>query len=239
MSNSSLAFTPLDWLGFTLLWAFTVAVLVGYGSFGLHPELLAQAPSAAEFYGRAFIIFSRGHVILASLVLALVLIPRTGFYWIPAFVIAGGLALGMELLGTKTGFPFSGYEYTGLLGYRIANLVPILIPISWFMVAFPAYVLARRMTSGKLMSWILGGLILTAWDLTLDPAMSDLTNYWVWDLQGPYYGMPLVNLAGWLGTGILIMAGFHYGGAGKIADQIPAILMETYYITVVGALSGE
>ncbi len=226
-------FTVLDWLGFTLLWLFTIIVLAGYGSFGLNPELLAQIPSAGKFYPKAFILFSRGHVILAFLILALLMIPRTGFKWLPALIIAGLLSLGMELLGTKTGFPFSGYQYTNLLGYRIAGLVPTLIPLSWFMMAFPCYVLARRMASGKIMHWILGALILSAWDLTLDPAMSDLTKYWIWDNSGPYYGMPLINLVGWFGTGILIMAAFHFTGVGKIADQIPASIMETYYISVI------
>ena len=233
MPKSPRVFTVLDWLGLVLLWLFTIAVLAGFGSFGLHPELLAQAPSAADFYGIAFILFSRGHVIIAFLVLALLLIPRIRLSWLPALILAGLISLGMELMGTKTGFPFSGYEYTGLLGYRIAGLVPVLIPISWFMVAFPSYVLARRMTSSRYMHWILGALILTAWDLTLDPAMSDLTKYWIWENAGPYYGMPLVNLAGWFGTGILIMVAFHFSGTGKIADRIPPILMEAYYITVV------
>jgi len=238
MPSSRSVFTIIDWLGLALLWVFTIAVLAGFGSFGLHPELLAKAPSAAGFYAQAFIIFSRGHVIVAFLALALFLVPRIGIKWFPALILAGIISLGMELLGTKTGFPFSGYEYTPLLGYRVAGLVPALIPISWFMVAFPSYVLARRMTSSTYMHWILGALILTAWDLTLDPAMSDLTKYWVWENAGPYYGMPLVNLAGWFGTGILIMLAFHFSDAGKIADQIPSKVMETYYITVVALSLG-
>ena len=230
--------TPLDWLGLGLLWLFTLAVLLGYGSFGRHPELLIQVPSAAGFYAKAFIIFSRGHVILAFLVLVLLLVPRIGLRWLPALAVAGLLSLGMELLGTYTGFPFSGYSYTPLLGYRVLDLVPVLIPFSWFMMAFPAYVLARRIVSGTLMPLILGAVILTAWDLTLDPAMSDLTKYWIWETSGPYYGMPLVNLAGWLGTGILIMWAFSLIKADRLADRIPAKTMEIYYATVTALSLG-
>ena len=238
MSKSHSAFTFLDWFSLALLWLFTITVLAGYGSFGLHPELLGQNPSAVGFYYDAFTLFSRGHVILAFLVLALLLTPRISLKWLPALIVAGTLSLGMELLGTKTGFPFSGYEYTPLLGYRIANLVPALIPVSWFMVAFPSYALARRMSSKTYIQWILGALILTAWDLTLDPAMSELTKYWVWDNEGPYYGMPLVNLVGWFGTGVLIMLGFHFTGVGKIVDRIPSRIMEVYYVTVVALSLG-
>ena len=233
MTKPSTTFTFLDWSGFVFLWLFTAVVLAGYGSFGLHPELLARTPSSAKFYGTAFVVFSRGHVILAFLVLAGLLTPRIGFNWLPALVITCVISLGMELMGTSTGFPFGGYEYTGLMGYRVANLVPLLIPFSWFMMAFPSYVLARRLVSGKVMVWILGAVLLTIWDLTLDPAMSELTPYWNWENPGPYYGMPLVNLLGWLGTGFLIMTGFHVLNVGKIADRIPASIMEVYYITVI------
>ncbi|MCY3630094.1 MAG: carotenoid biosynthesis protein [Rhodothermaceae bacterium] len=233
MTKPAPTFTLVDWLGLSLLWLFTVTALTGYGSFGLHPRLLARFPESANFYPTAFLVFSRGHVIFALLVLAGLLTPRIGFKWLPALMVTYAISLGMELMGTYTGFPFGGYEYTGLLGYRIANLVPLLIPFSWFMMAFPAYVLARRMASGKIMVWVLGAVLLTIWDLTLDPAMSDLTPYWRWDQLGPYYGMPLVNLLGWLGTGFLIMIGFHALNVGKLADRIPTPIMEIYYITVI------
>ena len=35
--------------------------------------------------------------------------------------------------------------------------------------------------------------------------MSFLTPYWVWENPGPFFGMPWVNLAGWMGTGIVLM----------------------------------
>jgi len=221
-----------------LLWLFTLIVLLGFGSFGLNPQLLTQFPSSAGFYGYAFLIFSRGHVILAFLVLAVLLTPRIGMKWLTALILAGIISLGMELLGTKTGFPFSGYEYTGLLGYKVANLVPVLIPFSWFMMAFPSYVLARRLIVNRYIQWIVGAFLLTAWDLTLDPAMSELTNYWIWNQAGPYYGMPLVNLLGWFGTGIVIMVAFDYSRAGKIADQVPTKVMEFYYFTVIALSLG-
>ncbi len=233
MSKSRSAFTIVDWSGLTLLWLFTITVLAGFGTFGLNPSLLTMYPDAAGFYGYAFIIFSRGHVILALIVLGLLLTPRIKLRWLSPLIIASIISLGMELLGTKTGFPFSGYEYTSLMGYKITNLVPALIPISWFLMAFPSYVLARKISTNTYLQWVIGAFLLTVWDLTLDPAMSDLTNYWVWDNHGPYYGMPLVNLLGWFGTGLLIMAGFHYSGSGKMADQIHPPIMEFYYFTVI------
>ena len=233
MPESRRAFNRLDAWGLIALGLFTAVVLAGFASFGRHPELLARFPSSRGFYATAFEVFARGHIALAFLVLALSLTVRVGARWIPALLAAGTLSLGMELLGTATGFPFSAYRYTGLLGPRVAGLVPVPIPFSWFMMGFPAYVLARRMARGRASRWALGALLLTTWDLTLDPAMSDLSPYWVWESEGAYYGMPLVNLAGWFGTSALIMAGFDAVRAGPVADRVPGRLMEVYYATVL------
>ena len=233
MAEPRRVFTRLDLWSLVALGLFTAVVLAGFASFGRHPELLARFPSSREFYPVAFEVFARGHVILAFAVLALLLGRRVGARWIPALAAAGTLSLGMELLGTATGFPFSGYRYTELLGYRVAGLVPVLIPFSWFMMGFPSYVLARRMVAGPLARAALGSLLLVIWDLTLDPAMSALAPYWVWEADGDYYGMPLVNLVGWFGTGVLIMAGFDTVRAGEVADRIPARVMQVYYATVL------
>ncbi len=233
MRESERAFNRLDNWGLIVLGLFTAVTVAGFATFGRHPELLARFPSSRGFYAPAFEIFARGQIVIAFAVLALSLTVRVGLRWIPALVLAGTLSLGMELLGTATGFPFSAYRYTELLGIRVAGLVPVLIPFSWFMMAFPSYVLARRMAGGRVAGWALGALLLTAWDLSLDPAMSDLSPYWVWETGGSYYGMPLVNLAGWFGTGVLIMAGFDAVRAGPVADRVPARLMEVYYATVL------
>ena len=50
-----------------------------------------------------------------------------------------------------------------------------------------------------------GSLLLLTWDLSLDPAMSNATKYWVWGSEGSYYGMPLLNLFGWYVTGVALM----------------------------------
>ena len=63
--------------------------------------------------------------------------------------------------------------------------------------------------------------------------MSAVSPYWVWETEGSYYGMPLVNLAGWFGTSVLIMAGLDAVKAGAVADRVPARPMEVHYATVL------
>jgi len=125
------------------------------------------------------------------------------------FVAAVGLALGTELLGTSTGFPFGGYTYTSLLGYRILGLVPFPIPISWFYMLYCALALCARLFPARddaRTRWLwaaAAAAILTAWDVAMDPAMVR-TSHWVWRKSGVFYGMPLTNWLGWFGTGLMI-----------------------------------
>jgi putative membrane protein len=115
------------------------------------------------------------------------------------------VSLASELLGTTYGLPFGPYEYTTLLGPKWFDKVPLLIPLSWFTMAWPAWILARRQTQG-LYAVLVGSALLVAWDLVLDPAMSSVTNYWIWGETGSYYGMPWSNLVGWGVTGFVLLA---------------------------------
>ncbi|MEN9244183.1 MAG: carotenoid biosynthesis protein, partial [Gloeomargarita sp. DG02_5_bins_242] len=52
----------------------------------------------------------------------------------------------------------------------------------------------------------LGALLLVAWDLALDPAMSQTpVPFWEFREAGAFFGMPYRNLAGWVGTGAVFM----------------------------------
>jgi putative membrane protein len=125
------------------------------------------------------------------------------------FLSATGLALGAELLGTSTGFPFGEYQYTSLLGYRVLGLVPFAIPISWFYMLYCALALCARIlpaASSERVKWLwsaAAAAMLTAWDVAMDPAMVR-TSHWVWSDPGAFYGMPLTNWVGWFCTGLII-----------------------------------
>lgn len=137
--------------------------------------------------------------------------------------IAFFLSLGAELLGTYTGLPFGVYYYTQALGYKILDLVPYNIPTSWFYMLVACFAICARLLPAKDDAtsrwwWALNcGLLLTAWDVVMDPAMVK-TAHWLWnvpDLSGApawqrfigepiFYGMPITNWLGWLLTGIVV-----------------------------------
>ncbi len=127
-----------------------------------------------------------------------------------------------EAIGVATGFPFGEYAYTpDRLGPKLFGLVPLIIPIAWFMVLYPAYETVRHLldhferTAIRLPRWLselaqctLSAIAMTAWDLSLDPRMV-AGGYWSWRDGGAYFGIPLSNFAGWLLTSFVIYAIWH------------------------------
>jgi uncharacterized membrane protein len=212
---------PAGALGLAALYAFTVAAVAGYGAFGVDPSrLLHLPPWAASFYGKSFGFFAQGHVWLAMAVLTVVLVQHAGARWLVAFGAMYALSLGSELAGTTWGIPFGEYGYTALLGPAWLERVPVVIPLSWFFMALPSYALAGRLADGVWGRILAGSLVLLAWDLALDPAMSFATRYWTWGESGPYYGMPWLNLFGWYVTGVALMAVLAWRRAGEWTARI-------------------
>ena len=115
-------------------------------------------------------------------------------------------ALLIEQIGSRTGWPFGTYEYSGSLGYQIYG-VPLVVPFAWIMLAHPVLIAARKVTR----NWVFlyGGIGLAAWDLFLDPQMV-LAQRWSWSFEGAHVPLqpmiPISNLVGWLLTGMGLMA---------------------------------
>ena len=205
--------TPADrqpWLEHSLvagLLVLTALAAGGYATFALHPQRLAEVPNAAAVYGQALRLFPPGHILVGVVALGVILTRRVGSAWLPTAVALYLISLASELLGTTAGIPFGPYRYTDGLGIKWFDHVPVLIPASWFMMALPSFALATRwITAHRVWRIVVAAGLLVSWDLALDPAMSRLMPYWVWGSEGPYYGMPLLNLGGWYVTGVALMA---------------------------------
>jgi putative membrane protein len=126
--------------------------------------------------------------------------------WRRAFMLVAVVfltGLGFESFGVATGLLYGGYHYSDLLGAKFLDLVPYLIPIAWFMMIYPSFVMAERIAGRINRAWLrlllvagAGGVIMTAWDLGMDPLMVRGGN-WVWDTPGAYFGIPVQNFLGW------------------------------------------
>ena len=131
------------------LTALHVLALVA-GLFGIlvaipHPELWAGQPLAAAVY--AFALQKTGGASMALGALAMLAygvaalgVRRTALF----FVAATAISACAELTGTKTGWPFGGYEYTDFLGPKLLGRVPVAVPLSWFTWASPRSCSRRR-----------------------------------------------------------------------------------------------
>jgi len=125
--------------------------------------------------------------------------------------IVAVITWGIEGFGSATGFPFGGYDYTTLLQPQIGH-VPLLIPFAWFMMLPSSWAIAHILTKSRkhtvyypALYIAVSALAMTAWDLFLDPQMV-AWGFWEWDVSGAYFGIPLVNYAGWLLTGVIVTA---------------------------------
>src|SRR3989442_1158824 len=58
------------------------------------------------------------------------------------------VSLMSDLLCTDYGVTFGAYSYTTLLGPKWFDLVPLLIPLSWFTMNWAAWVIARHRAQG-------------------------------------------------------------------------------------------
>jgi carotene biosynthesis associated membrane protein len=120
-----------------------------------------------------------------------------------ALACGGGLAV--EAVGIRTGLPFGEYYYTGGLGPSLAG-VPLVIPLAWAMMAWPAHVVAARLTASRPARVAVAAAALASWDLFLDPQMVD-AGHWRWMYPTPALpGVPDVPLSNYLGWAVVALA---------------------------------
>lgn len=166
--------------------------------------------------------------------------PRTAAALL-AVVTGGGFAI--EALGVATGFPFGSYDYAEQLGPKLAG-VPLIIPLAWTWMAWPAWLTAVRLTGGgptggtgpAVRRIALAAVGLAAWDLFLDPQMVAEGN-WVWRNTTPALpglpGIPISNYLGWLLFAVLVMAALRplAGTAVATTDSRDAPMLALYLWT--------
>lgn len=148
----------------------------------------------------------------------------------------------IEQIGVTTSWPFGQYTYSSTLGAQFLS-VPLVVPCAWVMIAHPSLVAARRI--GKSWVFLYGALVMTAWDLFLDPLMVT-AGRWTWVVTGAHVPfqpeVPLSNTFGWLLSSMALMTILHFTtprdrrkvGGSLIAVDV--ILLWTWFSGVVGNL---
>ena len=155
------------------------------------------------------------------------------------------ISLAFETIGVATGIIYGPYHYTDKLGPLFLGLVPYLIPVAWFMMSYPSLVIADRLVPCAWKRWqrlfvvsAVGGVVMTAWDLIMDPIMV-YTGHWVWDVNGAYHGIPVQNFTGWWLTVFtsyavyLLVSGKITGSVRLESDRLVVI---SYLVTALGLI---
>ena len=133
------------------------------------------------------------------------------------FTVSAVVSYALEEGGVATGLVYGGYHYTDYLGAKLGH-VPILIPLAWFMMIYPSYVIASLIVERRPAGTGLGlralvaasgtsAVVMTVWDLVIDPILAGPLNRqpaWVWESGGAYFGVPVQNYAGWLVTTFIV-----------------------------------
>lgn len=164
-----------------------------------------------------------------------------GIIWTAGwFLISAGIGLVAEVIGTRTGLPFGDYTYADRLGPSLAG-VPVIIPLAWAMMSYPALLAARRLVRGPLATAAVGALALASWDLFLDPQMVG-EGHWTWTLDNTLTlqgidGIPVANFVGWGLVSLLLMLLLdrlpRRRNDGAEGDGVPALMYLWTYVSCV------
>lgn len=148
----------------------------------------------------------------------------------------------LENLSILTGFPFGHYHYTNGLGPKLF-LVPLLIGPAYISTGYLAWVIGnvligdvRRRTGlfAVFATPFIAAFGMVAWDACLDPTLSTVLKFWIWEQGGGYFGVPLTNYLGWFFTVYIFFQLFalyaHFRQPGKAES---ATLPRWYYAQAV------
>lgn len=159
------------------------------------------------------------------------------------FLLADGLSFLLEALSLATGLA-TPYHYTAILGPRFLG-VPLVVPLGWFSMLYASHMVVNLMVGGSPLSprrggkWLLimaalTALVMTAWDLTLDPFMVRKVGAWVWDHPTGFLGIPFANFVSWLEVSFVIAISFRlverdlapppYAGGKRLLVALPVLL---------------
>ena len=162
------------------------------------------------------------------------------------FALSATISWAFEQVGVMTGLVFGAYHYTDYLGAKLGD-VPFLIPLAWFMMIYPSYVIAGlavgRRPAGTPRGPValvrlaaVSAVVMTIWDLVVDPILSGPdARAWIWENGGPYFGIPIQNYLGWLLTTFIVYLAYRAleqrvvaVPAGPVTARVAALAVGAY-----------
>jgi len=155
-----------------------------------------------------------------------------------AVTAVGGFAV--EAVGVATGAPFGSYTYGTALGPALLG-VPLVIPLAWTWMAWPAWIAAAHLTGRRAVRALIAATGLAAWDLFLDPQMV-AEGYWAWAAPEPALpgvpDVPVGNYLAWFAVAVLMMTALSAlsAGAGGPARADDGPMLALYLWTYASSI---
>lgn len=142
-----------------------------------------------------------------------------------SITLIGLFAYIIETTSILTGFPYTKFVYTELIGPKIFGIVPLMLPFAFLPLVIGAAYFGHKQRN-KYLKYIVPISILVITDLVLDPAAVAL-KIWVWDINGTYYGVPFINFLGWIFTSFISLKIFYKYNTQKIHKKVTISLFLT------------
>lgn len=162
------------------------------------------------------------------LIVVLQVVPPAVFAWVHGSIVYGirrmvvfaAICMGVggvsESLSLRTGIPFGDYVFTDLMGPKVFQ-VPVLLVLAYLGIGYCAWVLAvlifgygdKQLSGVRVVALpLLAGLIMVAWDVSMDSIWATLDRAWIWRDGGIYFGVPISNFLGWYLTAFVFYIAF-------------------------------
>jgi len=221
------------WIGMFVWLLFAAMMYLIFAELVRHWILLPTLGNVG--FTLVFVMFSLGHCLVCEG------LRRTSLF----FILTSVISYVLEEVGVRSGLVYGAYHYGAKLGPKLGS-VPVLIPLAWFMMIYPSWIVARALLRGVDTSSLFGlaaqamvaAWVMSAWDAVMDPGMAASGN-WVWEYGGGYFGVPLRNYFGWLITTLLVFlgAGLLWRGKDKSSEVIDGFAALPIFIYAFYALS--
>ncbi len=149
---------------------------------------------------------ARGHLVAAlGIAIASVAgVMALGFSRVLLFLaIVLPVTLTIENIGVTTGFPFGDYHFQVSQFSLWVGRVPLLVGMLYFGVGLLSWLIAGILLEGRgraMLRPVIGAGLMVLWDLVMDPSFSTIGKVWIWHQGGAFFGVPLLNFAGWFLT---------------------------------------
>jgi len=148
-----------------------------------------------------------------------------------SIVVLSIYALAIETLAIITGFPYSPFHYTDLIGAKILGYTPFTVPFAYVPLFIGCIYLAAINSENKWRLILKSAILVLIADLVLDPAAVAL-QFWIYVYNGIFYGVPLQNFIGWIITGILaaIVSLLLFGN--ELLEKKPHALVSSFFLII-------